>query len=245
MPLADIFTLSLALAALIGFGAGVMKGFSGFGAGMIMAPLLSLLYTPVEGVAIIILIDLISSVQMLPGALPRTNWRLVVPMMAASFVAAPFAALVLFTTDVEIMRRVIGGTVLFFALVMLSGWRYRGAQRPAISLLVGALTGLLAGGTGMGAPIVVLYVLSNQAGAARNRASMLTLSTGIVSYLLFLFILNDAINSTALWRAGVLAPVMILGTWAGARLFSGASEGLFRRVALLSVLAVGAAAVVA
>ena len=245
MPLDDVFTLSLALAGLIGLGAGVMKGFSGFGAGMIMAPLLSLLYTPVEAVAIIILVDLISSAQMLPSALPRTNWRLVLPMMAASLVAAPFATRVLFTTDVEVMRRVIGGAVLFFALVMLSGWRYRGAQRPAISLVVGALTGLLAGGTGMGAPIVVLYVLSNQASAARNRASLLALSTVIVSYLLFLFILNDAIEAVTLWRAGVLAPVMIFGTWAGARLFSGASEGLFRRVALLAVLSAGVAVVLA
>ena len=234
MPLDDVFTLSLALAGLIGFGAG-----------MIMAPLLSLLYTPVEAVAIIILVDLISSAQMLPSALPRTNWRLVLPMMAASLVAAPFATRVLFTTDVEVMRRVIGGAVLFFALVMLSGWRYRGAQRPAISLVVGALTGLLAGGTGMGAPIVVLYVLSNQASAARNRASLLALSTVIVSYLLFLFILNDAIEAVTLWRAGVLAPVMIFGTWAGARLFSGASEGLFRRVALLAVLSAGVAVVLA
>ena len=239
MPPADLLTPSLAIAAGVGLAAGIMKGYSGFGTGLVTVPIYSVMFGPVNAVAMALLLDSLATAQLLPRALPQCNWRLVGPLIAAAVPTLPLGVHILVTTEPETMRRVIAAAVTFIALVMLSGWRYRGEQRPAASVGVGALAGLVAGGTGMGGPVFVLYILSNREGAARNRASIILLAVMMVSYFFVVMLLNDAIRVETLWRTAVLAPVLIFGAWIGSRLFLGSSDVVFQRIALAFVLAVG------
>ena len=241
---ADLLTSSLAIAAGVGLAAGIMKGYTGFGTGLVTIPIYSVMFGPVNAVAMALLLDSCATAQLLPRALPQCNWRLVGPLIAASVPTLPLGVYILVTTDAEIMRRVIAAAVTFFALVMLSGWRYRGEQRPAASVGVGAVAGLVSGSTGMGGPVFVLYILSNREGAARNRASIILLAVTMVSYFFFVMLLNDAIRVETLWRTAVLAPVLIFGTWVGSRLFLSSSDVVFHRMALAFVLAVGITALV-
>lgn len=49
-PLLDILTAGFAIALIIAIIAGLMRGFAGFGSGMIMAPVFAILFGPVETV---------------------------------------------------------------------------------------------------------------------------------------------------------------------------------------------------
>ena len=57
------FTLCLGLAG------GVMQGFTGWGGAMLMMPLITLVYPPVEALALLVVGGLIISSQLYPGAL--------------------------------------------------------------------------------------------------------------------------------------------------------------------------------
>ena len=157
---ADVLGWDLAIAALVATVAGLTKGFAGFGAGMILVILLSFVYGPVQAVAMLMVLDILASAQMLPRAAGQTDWRLIGPLALITCLISPLGLYALLNVEPDTLRRAIGIVVLSLALIMLSGWRYRGATRPAVTGGVGVLAGLLMGVTGLGGPPVILYVLS-------------------------------------------------------------------------------------
>ena len=62
---ADILSVELFVAAVLLFGAGIVRGFTGFGAALLLAPVLAYLFGAANGVAIIILLNMIVSVQLM------------------------------------------------------------------------------------------------------------------------------------------------------------------------------------
>ena len=54
-----LFDAKLVYAVAVVFGGGIILGFSGFGAGLVLVPLLSLIYSPREAVAILMLVGVL------------------------------------------------------------------------------------------------------------------------------------------------------------------------------------------
>jgi len=79
---------------------GLVRGFNGgAGANFITAPVLALIIGPREGVPIIILLNLISNIQVMPGALPHTNWKRMLPVGVAAIIMAPAGAWLLIAIE--------------------------------------------------------------------------------------------------------------------------------------------------
>ncbi len=243
-PPAELISWPLALAVSIAALAGVVRGFTGFGSSMMMAPLFALAFGPVSGVATVVLTEMAVTAQLIPGAVREVHWREVLPMGAAASLAVPFGGYVLITAEPELMRRAIALVVLAFALVMLAGWRYRGTRPLPLTLGVGVVSGAMLGSVGMAGPPVILYLLSGPDAAARNRANIIiyfALTSVVVTLTL---ILNGAVDGASLWRAVAVTPVFMAGAWLGGRLFSRASEALYRRAALYLLLIIALATLV-
>ena len=101
---------------------GLVRGFNGgAGANFITAPVLALIIGPREGVPIIILLNLISNIQVMPGALPHTNWRRMLPVGIASIVMAPVGAWILIAIQEDLMRRIVAATSIILSLILLTG----------------------------------------------------------------------------------------------------------------------------
>ena len=115
---------------------------------------------------------------------------------------------------------------------MWSGWRYRGKRTAALSLGVGALSGLLSGSTGVGGPPVILYLMSGNDDLAVIRANMIGFFTIVLIGMAVTFALGGLFGPLVLWRAALLAVPFVIGIYAGARLFPLASQRTFRNIAL-------------
>ena len=111
--LAPILTIDFGLASLLALAGGFMFGFAGFGGGLIMTPLLTLIYWPTEGVVIANAIPIFVAWQTLPAIRPHIRWKEVAPLLAAAVVATPIGAYFLLVGDPEFIRRVMGAVVLF------------------------------------------------------------------------------------------------------------------------------------
>ncbi len=244
MALNDLLTLELLLAAMVAAVAGFTKGFAGFGGGMIMAPLFSLLLGPVQAIATLTILEVLASLWLLPRALPQTDWRLIGPLGFLTCLFTPIGFYALLTVEPDIMRRVIGTTVLLAALIMLSGWRYTGSTRPLLTGSVGSFAGILMGSTGLGGPPVVLYVLSRPGSSDRARAGIISYFTIALLFLTGMFGWRGIIDVVTLSRCAVLAPLFVLVTFAGSRLYGNANEKLFRRIALGLLVFAGLVAIV-
>src|SRR5262249_17499338 len=71
----------------------------------------------------------------------------------------PIGGYLLVNVDAFIMRKVIAGVVVVFALALFSGLRYSRPPRPATSIALGSIVGVLLAATSVAAPPVILYLL--------------------------------------------------------------------------------------
>ncbi len=219
--------------------AGLMRGFVGVGSGMLMAPFFALLFGPVDTVTIIVIMELVVTVQLLPSVYRDIQWRVVAPMGIAAALTMPIGTHLLLTLDRDLVSRLIAAVVLAFAIVLMMGWRYRGDRPLAATIGVGAVSGVLMALTSLGNPPVMVYLLSGQDKAATHRANFTGYFAVTLLALTLQLLLRDMITPTASGRAAILLPVFMLMAWVGSRMFRESSEKRYRRVAFGVLIAAG------
>ena len=242
--LAELLTPAMAMAALATAAAGVMRGYAGFGTAITLAPIYSMLWSPREGVPIMLLMEALIAGWLVPGVWHVWNRRVMRPMAVIACLLLPFGAFVLVAVEGNLLRRVIGGLVLGFGLVMAIGWRYHGARPLWLNLAVGAASGLMKGATGMSGPPVILYLLSGAEAAREHRANLIVFF-GVVSLAAVLPVFWYGLaGPSVLAKFAVLLPLLLVGVRIGVRLFGRLPDRWFRAVAYLFLFSVGATALI-
>jgi len=103
--------------------------------------------------------------------------------------------------------------------------------------ITGIVSGVVSGIANVGAMVVALYVLSQNAPAARMRATLVMyLFIGIFSSAVLLT-LSGFLNSLAITRGLTLAPLTIAGVWLGTLFFRPSMESAYKRFCLLLLIA--------
>jgi len=233
--------ITLTLLALIAGGAGLARGFSGFGAALIFMPVASALVTPAVAAPVLLIADDVLAAGFLPGAWQRAARPQVAVMALGAVAGVPLGTLVLKTADPLMLRWIIALLASAMLALLVSGWRYAGAPRNPVTLAVGGLSGLFGGLAQLSGPPVVAYWLTGRDRPDTVRAniilffgatSLLTTLSYAVSGLMSLKVAELALMVGPLYGAGLLA---------GSRLFRLASESLFRRLcyALIAAAVLG------
>lgn len=223
----------LIVAAIVAVAAGLMRGFSGFGSGMLMAPVFAVLFGPRDAVAMVIILDMAATLLLMPSAKAGADWRFIGFMGAVAALFMPLGLWLLVSVDAKVLTRAIGVLVVVFVVLLALGWRYRGAPRPITTAGVGALSGTMMAATSLGNPIVMLYLLSGNNSAAVNRSNITAYFAITLTALLLLLLAADLLSWSAVQRALWLTPIFVGVAWIGSRLFDPARETLYRVVALV------------
>ncbi len=223
---------------------GMVHGLTGFGGALVTMPLLALLFGPVEALALSAPAWVLGTLQMLPRASREADWRVLWPILIPALLATPLGTLLLFVMEPDIVRRTIGLFVLAGAVMLATGWTYRGPRGRLPGIIAGSLCGGVTGFAGVGGPPVIVYVLAWPDSPAIQRASILIIigSVGVVT--LLGIIVGGAYDGTVALTALVLAVAYVAGTWSGSAGFRAASDAFFRRAALTVLFASGIAAIV-
>jgi uncharacterized membrane protein YfcA len=239
-----LFSWRFAVGAFATILAGLMRGYSGFGTAILLAPVYSTLWSPRFGVPVVLLMELFVSAYLLPRSFAEANKKLILPICAAAVVAMPLGAVVLLHADAGILRRAIGAFVLFFGLLMMSGWRYHGTRPLGLNLAVGVVSGLLKGATGMSGPPVIMYLLAGKEEARQHRANLI----------LYFGVLGVAAIVPPLWAGiigiptlvltAIMLPLLLVSVPVGARLFHVIPLSWYRRCALILLVAAGGFALI-
>lgn len=218
--------------------AGVVRGITGFGGAMVMAPPLAFLFGPWLAVPVALLLESLVAMPMVVQTRRLVRLRVVGPICVAASLTVPLGVQVLVSADPQMLRRAIAAIVIVFSLLLLRGRRYSGRQRLGTSVGLGALSGAMLGATSVGAPPVILYLLSGPDPVETTRAN-LTLYL-VISSLAGLIMLwaRGVLDVPAALMALVLAPGYYGGLLLGVRLFPYFSDTRFRQFALLLLIAV-------
>ena len=243
IDLAEFWRPEFAYTLAVTAAGGMLQGFTGFGATLVMVPLLTFVYGPAESVAVGIGLSALGSVLLLPEASRDADWPDVIPACLMAFVTVPVGVALLLAADPDVTRRLMGGIVILVALIMIRGWNYGGPRNVLTSAAAGSFSGFTAGFFGMGAPGVTVYYLSGTIRAAAQRANILIV-LGVVSALVMTGVAIGGgadLGSLALGIALILP--FSLPMWAGARYFRRASNEAYRRVCLWLLIVMGAAVI--
>ena len=231
----------LAASLGIAFLGGLVRGTTGFGAAMVMVPPLAYLLGPRTAVPVTLLLETFAAAPMLRSVFGLMRWRLIGPICGSAILAIPLGAQVLAGASVLTLRRAISVIVIVFSLALLSGRRYRGEPRLGTSLALGALSGVLLGATSIGAPPVILYLLSGPDPVAVTRANLTAFVIVLSAVGLLMLGASGLLTQATLARAAWLALPFAAGVVVGSKLFARLSDERFRRIVMVFMLIVALA----
>ena len=224
--------------------AGLMRGITGFGGAMLMTPPLSLLLGPAPAIVLVLILETAAALVMLPGIYSDLPVKRLVLLAGPACLMVPVGSTLLAFLDPSSSRRLIGAAVIAFSLVLFSGVRYPQHVGAGPNVAIGALSGILLGATSIGAPPVILFLLSGPDSARRTRAILtafisITALAGVGGSM---FIGGVAMPS--LWWAALLAMIYLASTWLGTTAFTRLSDSRARVIALFLMLTFGMLAAV-
>jgi uncharacterized membrane protein YfcA len=227
------FWTAVAIAVL----AGVVRGFSGFGSALIYIPLVAAVYEPRVAAVTLLVIDTVGAAPFSLRACAHCAWREVLPIFIAAAVAVPFGTMALLVVDPTLLRWFMSLLVLSLLVALVSGWRYQGRPRLPISIGVGLLSGFGGGAVQITGPPVILYWLGTTKDVALVRANLLVYFLLLDVTLCADYAYKNVFTPELLALALLLAIPFFVATGAGATLFRGASDLLYRRIAYLIIAA--------
>ena len=216
--------------------AGLVRGFSGFGSALVYMPLMSVLYGPRLAAPSLAVMDVLSAVAFGSKVWRQAAWPQIFPLVTAALVAAQFGSLILQHADPIWLRWFITGLVLAVVMVLASGWRYHGKPNMAVTLGVGALSGLLGSAVQMAGPPVIVYWLGSASGAAAARINFIAYFATLATGLGITYSIKGLLTSEATALALLIGPLQVASQHVGTRLFHIASERTYRLLAFGIIL---------
>lgn len=212
--------------------AGLIRGFTGFGSGMLMAPVFAIMFGPVEAVCTVIMLDAAATVQMMPHTHMNAEWRFISVMGMAAALFMPLGLWGLVSIEPQVLTRAMGVVVLVFVGVMLTGWRFAGQKRYWSSAGVGAVSGVMMASTSLGNPVVMMYLMCSQDSPSITRANITAYFAITLLLMIGLLLFQELLTWGVFVRTMIFTPIFLFFTWFGSRLFIAANEMMYRRIAM-------------
>ena len=238
LPFPPEILAALALAALV---AGLVRGFSGFGAGMIFIPVAAALAGPKIAVVTLWIMDTLPTLTIVIPALKRVEWRSILPIAAGYAVTVWAGVWLLANGDPHALRWAISLAILATVPVLWSGWRYRGARPFVLSAGVGGVSGIMGGAAQLSGPPVLIYWLASDDPAWRIRANVIVLFFALSALSGTSMAVNGLFDLDAVMAGVICAPVFGLALLIGQRGFAHATDAGYRRFAFVLILIVAIA----
>ncbi len=161
---------------------GFLRGFLGFGAALLMVPILSSILTPAAGLVIMYLVEVPTVLYLMPPALKKGNVKIVFPMILALLVTIPIGFYFVVSLDPEIIRIVISVMVILMVALLASGWKPKGEINLLTMMLGGGFSGLVNGAAGVGGPPFVTVLMARNDDAEITRSNII-ITMGCMSLL--------------------------------------------------------------
>jgi uncharacterized membrane protein YfcA len=223
----------MAVAVLI---SAFVRGYSGFGYSAMVISASGLVTSPLNFVAVVVILETAMSVQAARGAGPDIDWRRVGYLLAGALVGLPLGLWALTTIPENAARGVIAGYVLLMCAVLLVGWRLKSEVRGPLNLVAGAVSGL-ANAPGMGGLPLAAFFAAQPMPAAVFRATCIAYFPLLDVYSAPLYWWSGLVSWDTLRAALLALPLTVIGNWLGGRHFFGTDPQEFRRFAILLLAA--------
>ena len=211
---------------------GVVRGFGGFGASMVWVIGSSLVLPPSSAIPTAFVLEVLASVQLLPGVWRQVHWRSLRWLLAGAVIGTPVGTWLLTAVPVDPMRILLACAVLAATVAMASKFRAGELPGPAATAAVGGVSGALNGAFAMGGPPAILLYFSSPAAVAAGRATLIVYFLGTDLWATATAAAGGLITAPLIGQIAVLFPVSLIGVAAGSWLFNRTPSADSQRYAL-------------
>jgi uncharacterized membrane protein YfcA len=237
--------LAAALSALVAF---FIRGFSGFGAMLVLTPLLLLTLDLRTVVVSAALVSFLSGLVVTAQSHRHADWHELRVLVLVALPGLIAGGIILSRLDTSVLGRLLGvATVLFALRILLAQRRMERAPKPwprPTLYVAGGLSGLMGGAFGISGPPVLVY-LEQRLGSRRSlRATMLAYFLALDISRLALYAITGLLTWKAATTGLAMLPASILGGQLGTMLHDRASEAHFRVAVAVLLLSTGVLLVV-
>jgi uncharacterized membrane protein YfcA len=220
---------------LVSLGAGVVRGFAGFGYSALTVAGLAVFVAPSTVVPAVLTLEVVASISMLRGSLREADRDWLRWLVIGNLLFIPVGITLLIALPTTLLRLLVGGALMASAIGLLSASEH--TFRPTLGLRVtaGVASGLLNGVAASGGVAAAMLMAATRMPAAAMRATMVSFLLFAGSYALLCAVLLPMSAGTRLismdtlrWGA-MLAPTMLLGVWVGQHSFANANPAAYRK----------------
>lgn len=196
-------TWELLYAALVVFGASVIRGYSGFGFALISAVTLSFAYPPAQVTPVILCLEIFASSWLLKKAFNCVDWKGLRLIIAGAIVTLPLGAFALAHTPVMKMKMFISVVIILLCAGLIKKRSAVNFAGSGVTFATGLLSGFLTGVAAIGGPPVILFYYSSSRSVAVSRASMIA----------FFLLVDFLALMSCLWYGLLDRHTVVLSAW--------------------------------
>lgn len=225
--------------ALVALTAGVLKGATGFGGALLMAPAFNWTMDPRRSAVLIVSIHALTSWQGVRKDAGWIRWKAVVSLCGTAIVTAALVAPWIAHADSTLTRRVAATSVVIMAGLHLGGWRWHSGDGWKPTFGVGILSGALTAACGLGGPPAAFYFAGQSQEKHFVRSNLLAYFMLLYVSTLVVFSVQGQVQSDMLVLAVLLAPLFAIGNVLGANVFRRLSVPWFDRIVGVVLVVLG------
>ncbi len=215
---------------LVAVAAAWINGFLGFGFGIVSMGLLTLSRDVLFATAFVNLMVLLVELSILMPLWRRIQWRLIGPLVFFGLIGLVAGVELVISIDPQIMRRVLGITIILFAL-----WSWLDPRQGHVSrywsIPSGLAFGTLSGAFNTGGPPLVAYVYRHPLSPDQLKATLqfLFFSVTVVRIPIIFYkgLFTEAVIQSSLYVFPFVILATLLGLWMARRV----SPERFRKTA--------------
>ncbi len=235
----EIFTTPWVLTIFAVLFAAFIRGVAGFGFALILAPILLHILNPTDVVVINLFLGTLSNIVVLSYSFKKVNLRRILPMIISSVFGVPIGTWIITVTSPSILKILIGGVTVFFAIPLVLGFSKTFKQEKLFGGISGFLSGILSSSTSLGGPPVVMFMHSQNWKKDTIHPSLAAYSSFLHVWSLVAFSVSGLINAQTIINAASLAPALLTGTGLGILIFRKINARYFRWFSLAIVICAG------
>jgi uncharacterized membrane protein YfcA len=235
----DIFGVSWVLAFCAVLFAAFIRGVSGFGLALVLAPILLLILNSKSIVVINVLLGVLSNIVILPYGYRSVYVKGITPMVLSSLLGIPLGIWIIKIIAPSTLKVLVGGVTIFWAIPLALGVTRAFTKELTACSISGFLSGFLTTSTSLGGPPVVLF-MHNQNWRKE------TIHSSLAAYFLFsgacslvAFSVSGVLNTQIAVFVASLVPALLVGTGIGMVTFRRLNQRFFRGLSLAIVVVAG------
>jgi uncharacterized membrane protein YfcA len=229
---------------LVSLGAGMVRGFAGFGYSALTVAGLAVFVAPATVVPAVLALEILASVSMWRSSMREADRAWLRWLLIGNFFFIPVGIAMLAVLPVNVLRLLVGCALLFTAVGLRLASTRSFAPTPGLLATAGISSGLLNGVAASGGVAAAMLMAAAHVPAARLRATMVSFLLFAGIYALICAALMPTARGTGLLGAEtlrwalLLAPTMLAGIWLGKHAFTNANPAGYRQHVLTLLIVI-------